>query len=320
MRALDLLVSLGSYSADFLRVALDRQRFLLPALAPFSFAPETARRIRYYTLLAPLGLGYAFADLRGQPLSPEEARNQLFLAALTPLLDDAIDHHQADADRIRALLNAPAPPSPTEQDVFAAMQALWPPVRASVPDSEAFMASVWQTLEAQLASKRQFQAGLSAEEIRQLTFDKGGYAALLFRQALAPTPSAAEAAAWYHIGGMVQFLDDLFDVYEDTQNGIYTIINTNTNAENIEKEFENGLATMRTLCNQLPWPQAAIERFYNKLMVLFVRGQVAANQLVEVQQRHKGDFNPKNYMRKELITDMELRKNLWLAWQYYQQS
>lgn len=318
MRSLDLLATLGSYTADVVRVYRHRQRFLFPALAPFSLGPETEKRIRYYTLLAPLGLGYAFAHLRGRALSPTEARTQLFLAALTPLLDDAVDHHAVDGEGIRGLLNSPPLKGGPGGDVTTApMLALWQPIRTEVPEPERFLEAVLRTVEAQLASKRQFEPGLSQAEIRQLTFDKGGYAALLFRQALAPYPSPEEEATWYHIGGMVQFLDDLFDVYEDTRLGIHTLVNTNPDAADIQRQFEDGLRELQARCAALPYPARAVRRFTDKLLVLFVRGQVAAAQLVEVQRHHGGDFAPATYARKALITDMELRDNLWKAWGYY---
>lgn len=322
-RFFDLGRTCGSFAADYLANRLSMQRDLVPylrqalATSDGTVTADDVRRMRYYATYAPLGLGYLFASLRGKPLSERERLAQLWLMALTPIFDDYFDKPELySLDRLRQGLYEQGEGEPENTHETMAL-TIWRNAKSKVPNVSALLELIEKVFAAQIAGNRQQDPSLTQAEIRQITSDKGGYAALLFRQQMDNPPSDAEQEVLYHLGAITQWSDDFFDVYEDACDGICTLTTTNSDLNPVRELYLHYIAETRQKVFALPYPAAQLRLFWDKYLFIFVRGQVAIEQLCALQAASGGVFHPKDHPRKALITDMEKWHNIRRAWQLF---
>jgi hypothetical protein len=317
--------ALGSFLVSYWHHSRSMQRDLFPDLYHFlknsdgSFSPSDVRRIKHYTRYAPLGLAYSFAMLRRRAISERERKLQLYLCALVPMIDDIFDAPDLlpyTPDALLRLMQDPQSRTPvnTRDAVFI---HFWQLVYPLLPDSPLFYETLHRAFAAQAASREQTQAGISQARLRQLSFDKGGYAALLFRALMEHPLSDEERAVSYLLGAITQFSDDIFDVYEDTHTGVYTLANTQTDMYVLKQQYTDCIRDFCEKSYALTYRKKDISLFIDKVLLVFVRAQVATEQLCRLQEAHGGVFHASIYARKPLITDMETWHNIRRAWQLF---
>jgi hypothetical protein len=193
----------------------------------------------------------------------------------------------------------------------------WRSAWALLPEKEKLLATIDAIFSAQLRGNQQRDASLTYADVRQITCEKGGYAAVLFRLLLENPPSEAEQDALFHLGAITQFADDFFDVYEDAQANIRTIATLSADLQPVKADYLAYMQSTKEKVFRLPYSQPQLRLFWDKYLFIFVRGQVAIEQLCALQAACGGTFIPAHHPRKALITDMEKLHNIRSAWRLF---
>lgn len=180
-----------------------------------------------------------------------------------------------------------------------------------VENKEYYFSVLKKEYEVQVLSRKQFSSNITNEEIEKITLEKGGNAVLLTSFYLDTVASKHEQEVWYKLGNVIQFVNDLFDIYRDLQNGLQTIPNRLTSIH----QFKNYYLQ---LVNQVTNAIEKIEVKKSRKIVLKISamgicalGIIAIEQLEKLQGKKDSLPNFKTLQRKDLIVDMEKMKNLF---------
>jgi hypothetical protein len=316
---------------NFLRICfllgseiLLQEFFIRRYLSPFirSFKPENdgsltfhdIKRMRYYARFAPSLLGTSYAMLAGRNMSHKERKLMTLLGAAVPIFDDYFDHENLSEERLQQIISHPesAIPLGTREKAFI---SLLQEIKNRVVQFEFFNKVYIQVFEAQIAAKQQESGNMTYEDLHQICFDKGGYSALLFRTIMANPAKTGENEAIYHFGGMVQWVDDMFDVYEDSIANIQTFATPGVDIRKAKQHFLDDLSEMIRLFKAVGFQENRLKLFLNYLIIFFSFNMVCFEQLEKLQGKNDA-LLPRQFMRKELICDMEKWENV-LKWFRY---
>ena len=266
---------------------------------------QLKKRIWSYTLQS-AATNRWFTDLRGYKTTKKEQKAAIYLGAYTPVYDDLVDDQTMNHDDIESLQNN----QHAGNIHYALIWLLYKKLETHLPKNEQFKHYFQLSGQAQTASLQQLKKErLNWDDLQKITFDKGGYATLLYRSILENEIDTKEVKAIYQLGAALQLVNDVFDVFKDHQQGLQTCI-TNTIDINIPSGiFEEKVNTCITAFHDLPYSQIHKERLLWKIKVMLSRGYVCFDQLKALPGALY-EFSPANYSRSQLICDMERMKNI----------
>lgn len=281
------------------------------------FQPATRRKIAVsYGIYNPM-ICDAFARLHGRGTTPEEKHRLIYYFICSSLFDDFTDYETISATQLAAISFQPDAYVAATFDEKAFLQSHLL-LREYVKDKVTYLELNKALYKAQIASKKQYQSQLPDEDIRQITFTKGGYSVLLCRHYLDIPATPAEEECWYRIGTIIQLTNDLFDIYKDLQDHIDTLPNRMTNAYVFEQFFVQQVAQMQEYIRQLPYPPQRKQTFSLAMAGIYAFGLIALDQLKALQGDQLQLPDLKQLPRQALIVDMEKKKNLtkWIRFTY----
>ncbi len=261
----------------------------------------------YYGLAVPAILAESFCVLHGRKLTEKERWTATCQGAMTGLFDDFFDKNflENDAILLKTLRRTEAVEKKQNEKLF---EIFYDNAFQHIHDRHKMTEALKDVYEAQLESKKQTY-NLSTAEIEYITLAKGGYSLLFYRTSVNEKLSIAENEMLFHAGGLMQLCNDIFDIYKDRENKIFTLATICQNIRELKKEFRQQLAIVQLKISQLPFARKNKERFLNMIdLAVFSRTEVCLQQLMEVQQKN-GGFNLPRLSRAELICDMDTAKN-----------
>lgn len=268
------------------------------------------KRLFYYALQLPVMLGDSLTILRGKKLDFEERYRLTLLCAFTPLLDDWFDEERIDVGVITHRIFYPSLFIPENiKDNLA--KELLVALHKATPDNLG-----WEKVAEKLLNAQDLRRSLSADAVNS-TKVMGGYSVLLARLMLSPYPDDQEKEAIYQLGFGVQLLDDIFDVYEDSQEQLKTIPVICSDIVSLKKDYLETMHALGKVYHKLPFKKNNVNKFLAFWWSFFARALVSLEQLEEVQNRHGGKFAPEKYVRRELICDMETSRNIYKFVRFY---
>lgn len=266
----------------------------------------------YYGLAVPAILGEALCVLRGNKMSERERKALTYQGAMTGLFDDFFDKENVSDEAVKAFLE-----KPEEVNIQNARQKLfiqfYKKAFQYVPDPQSTLTYLKKVYDAQVESKKQAIPGsLSKEEIKRITVDKGGVSVLFYRTALTGSLTDTEESSLYKMGGLMQFGNDIFDVYKDCQNKIDTLMTTAKKVNDVRSDFTEMIKESFNSLFITSYKKKNIEKFHLLIyMSLCSRCFVCLDQLERKEKQTNNVFLPYQYTRKELICDMEKTSNKW---------
>ncbi len=266
------------------------------------------RRISHYLFANSMTMQW-FATLHQLPISRREKRAGWLLATATPLADHLVDKEQAGVEEIELMIRG------SSSHAFGPLaQYLYDQAKAANGHPDRFDAYLQATLYAQQSSLQQIDEQPSTAQLKSITWDKGGHALLLFRSALQAPISWQEEEAIKHLGGLLQFHNDLFDLHRDLQENIVTLPSSASTVAELRNLFEAESTKCMELFNRLPGPRSCKRRFYLLLHLALNTGRICLDQYQALEDRD-GRFQPQRYTRQELVCDMDqvgkMIRNLW---------
>lgn len=312
------------FGKEILRQQRYIRLYLMPILRPIldekkeEFGEKEVKRMRYYASFVPAVSGAAYALLLNRQMTKNERIRMTLLSAASPLFDDYFDNAEMNLDDLYRLIQQPETFNP-QNNWENALHSIICILKPQIPDFQNFMQVCMQVFDAQKAAKQQENGQLTYDEVKKLTFDKGGYSTLLFQTLMEMPPIEGQNQAIYHFGGLVQWVDDIFDLYEDTQAHIQTLASMETDFGKHTVAFTADLQALCHLFRNLPLPASQIQAFLDLQLFFFTRTYVCLHQFHQLQLSENQTFSPTKYERKALICDMEKRKNIvfWIQRFFY---
>ena len=328
MKLIRNLVRFVPEATAFLMGIYRQKRFLRKNIQPFihSFERETNSKLEredirkifnYYGLAVPAISGELFCRLRGYSMSEDERLLATGLGVLTGFFDDFFDVRQMQEADILQIVNSAekAENSPPSDKFFRFFgKQLLERLPAGFLEAE----TVKVLIDSQIQSRKQQDVpDLNRDEIRHITYLKGGASVMFFRNVFSNHLMDGEEDALKLAGAVFQYGNDIFDVFEDLQHGIQTLPNTAIDIYQVGEEFYDLLRQTSTCFYSLPYPRPNIEKALILLHVIAGRCQVCLNQFQKLQDQNQGKWLPVSFERSDLICDMEKPMNMLRSTLFY---
>ncbi len=271
----------------------------------------------YYGLAVPAILGEAFCALRGSGMTDKERMAGTCQGGMTGLGDDFFDKQRLSEAALKDFIERP--------ELFNGNTAseklflhFYKTALANAPHPERMQEQVYRVYHAQLLSKRQARPGLTYEAIKDITLRKGAESLLYYRTAFENPFKRGEEKMLYCLGGLMQFSNDIFDVYKDHKNGISTLVTTAHKIKELRFLYSAILQIGTEAAFKTGYPKKNVRKFLGIISIgIFSRCYVCLDQLEKNERRSNDIFDPNLYQRKDLVCDMETAKNKWRSLRYH---
>lgn len=157
--------------------------------------------------------------------------------------------------------------------------------------------------EIQLQSNLQKVDKLEIEQLKKITFNKGGYSFLFFSLILEYKLNENERELVYSFGAISQLIDDLLDYYEDKMDGVETLANK-LGLEELELLYQE--MQIDFLKKAYKVNQYFNFQFFNKLIT-----SIGMMQIENLKNNKKQNVEFCEANRSKYILDMEKISNLY---------
>ena len=312
----------------FLRNIRYQQNFLRTHLGPTldeaarhsdgSLDDDDFKKIyRYYGLAVPAILGEEIAALHGRPMSERERLALSYQGAMTGLFDDFFDKHEMPEEQLLNFIENPGSITGNNSSECLFLLLFRKALELSHHPGET-VKYLHKVYLAQVESLKQAAPGLTREEIKRITIDKGGVSVLFYRSVFESGLAKNEEISFYKIGGLMQFGNDIFDVHKDSLQNISTLMTTAGKVEQVRREFSEMRAEAFGSFYATNYGWTAIRRLLDMVeLSLCARCFVCLDQLETLEKRNGGVFDPKKHSRNELVCDLDNSKNKWRSIRYF---
>ncbi len=253
--------------------------------------------------------GELLCVLRGSKMDNAERKRFANLSACAPIFDDFFDKEQEDLTKIKQLLNAVNTEIPeTEEQKLAAI--FLQNILSDINNPNDFLDAANHLFDAQDQAKKQQAIESEAEHLWNLSRQKGGYSGLMYALLLSHDLSDQEKGLAFELGAFGQFMDDVFDLYDDRASGVFTLANTSKSVKEIEDFFFQMLESLLDKIDAFDGSLKAKKDFANILQIFAGAIRLAFQLYAKVESKYK--VSPKDCLqikRKHWIVDMEKPQN-----------
>lgn len=251
----------------------------------------------------------AFTKLIGRQTNAyEKASNKLFFI-LTFLYDDIMDEKILSENELNKLLDNPLE---NPHNIFEAkvLVDIHLQLLQRTKQPEKYSSTLFAIHKAQKDSLIQFNSEVSQSDLLDIVMRKGGYSFLMCSLYIDLPISKEMDNCWYHIGSMLQFIDDMYDIHSDLQEGIHTYANTCKKYSTLEDTFIDLVKRLKTLIRELPFEETKKKQLLIQLSFIPAFGLLALDNFKKLMDQDGNFKNFNEYPRKSLIIDMEKMGNI----------
>ena len=259
----------------------------------------------------------AFTLLHGRTTTAIEQERSINYFICSSVFDNFFDDKILSLPEIESITFQSETYTPQRFDEKVSLQAHFF-LMNGMKDKAEYIQVLRNVFEAQAASVKQFDESISNEEIKHITFEKGGNAVLMCRYYLDVVPTKAEEQCWYSLGTMIQLTNDLFDIYKDLQQNIQTLPVRCVDAYAMEEFYLLQVSKMKQQIEQLPYSKNRKQLFSITMAATYTIGLMPIYQLKKIQQNLPQLPPLRSLPRKALIVDMEKASNIfqWVKFIY----
>lgn len=297
--------------------------FLLPYMneleTKFSGQFHTGQKekiLNYYGLFIPAVLAASFKRLYEDIFTEAEMRRVTLFGILTPVGDDLFDIDKLDVERIEAITFTP---EAFIAGSFSAQVAkeIQTTLLQTVPDREAYIMASKNVFEIQIETIKQTIPSISEEELKRITYAKGGFSVLIYHEVLKKASHDMWKALFY-VGSLMQLANDIFDMHKDVPDGILTLPNQCKDFRVLRELYMQRVKETNQLLLALPFREAQKKEFCIRMNFIISRGLVAIDKFIQLEKEKKTALNFSSLTRKEIICDMQKPGNIlrWLKYIY----
>jgi len=270
----------------------------------------------YYGLAVPAILGEFYCMLRAEKMSDKERLASTYLGGLTGLFDDFFDKRKLSETYILKLIDQPYDMAGNNENEKLFLKFYQRAIENS-KDANLLKSYFFKVFDAQVQSKKQLLKEIEAEEIKNITFLKGGISLLFYWSVFSDCSNEEEEILVFKLGSIGQLENDIFDVYKDYQEGIKTLLTIEKNIANIKKIYTSLFEEIILLIQQFNYPVKNKRKFLRFISFVICRGFVCLDMLEKKEEVTEHLFNLSAYNRKDLICDMENPINFIKLIHYY---
>ena len=274
------------------------------------------RRLQHY-YYGGTYLSVIFSSLRGFTRTDEEKQRVTNMAALAYYFDDLVDSFRGRDDTGILWHDNPEEYGLAADDHRRLALHFLHNIYSSLPPAHltAFKNTMHRVFNVETSGRQQLAVNL--DDIKAVTSEKGGNSVLLFRMVHSPTPEPAEEQALLEFGCLIQYCDDIFDLWFDHQAEIATIATALADAGKIETlgaHFEQQVETTKAAFHRIQAPDYRIETALCVIHYITAITRVCIGHYLSLIQKY-GALPLDN--RKQMVVDMEqwgnrLRTAWWL--------
>ena len=271
---------------------------------------------QYYGLAIPAILGEALCLLRGTKMTSKERESLTYQGALTVLVDNFFDKPDIPSASVQQFMEDPTgiEGKTVSEKLFLTLYKK----AAQYPRFDEMKKYLHKVYQAQIESKKQAKPGLSKDELYNIMMDKGGWSVLFYRTFLSHPIQPGEEEALYTMGGLMQFGNDIFDVYSDCKEGINTLMSTATRVKEVRQQFQSLMEKIFALSYKAGYGKKNVRKYLRYIdMCLCSRCFVCLDQLEKKEKETNNIFTPHQYSREELVCDMDKASNKWKTIKYF---
>lgn len=280
------------------------------------FSDEQRFKIeKYYGLLIGPILCGTYKMLYGTDFTEEERKRATLFGILTPLGDDLFDVYHLPIEKITHLTFEPAE---YNAEIFAekVVKEIQSFLILNVPHEKAYLDASKDVLDLQVATASQTESSIPYSLLEEITFRKGAVSVIIYHQILNEIANDKMIEVLNEVGGLYQLGNDLFDVYKDSRDDIYTIPNTCKDFKKLRESFIEKVKKMNRLVSALSHEKNRKEKFSIIINSINARSLVAIDEWISFHQKHGKEIDFKRFERKDLIIDME-KPRLFFKWLFY---
>ncbi len=270
----------------------------------------------YYGLAVPGILGEAFCTLRGEGMTEKERLSSTCQGAMTGLGNDFFDKQRLSAQGLKDFIEKPEQftGSTASEKLFL---NFYKTALANAPKREQMQAQISTVCQAKLLSKQQDNPGLPSDLLKDITIRKGAESLLFYRTAFEHPLRKGEEKMLYCIGGLMQLSNNIFDVYNDRQAGVSTLVTNATKIKDLRFQYTALLQVATEAAYKSGYSKKNTRKFLGLLHIgIFSRCYVCLDQLRTIEKRSGGIFKLNTYTRKDLVCDMDTVSNKMRSLRY----
>lgn len=296
--------------------------FLLPYLQELEkkysgkFKEEQKQKIiNYYGLFITSFLCSSYKKLQGRKLTDAERKRATLFGILTPVGDDLFDEDKLDMESIRSITFNPESYTATTflGNVAKEIQTF---LLQDVPHKEAYLEAAKNVLDIQILSVKQTDPQISKLDLEYITYTKGAVSVIIYHQCLNKVADEKMQEVLFLIGSLYQLGNDIFDLYKDVSDNIFTLVNTCDDYTAFRKYFLARIQLQNQKIMGLPYPEKNKTAFCFVMNIINARSVVALDKFIKMQIKAGSKINWQQLQRKEMIVDMEKPRNFF-KWLYY---
>lgn len=268
---------------------------------------EDIRKIKLYGISIPALLGEAFCSFCNMPYSEKERSAITYFAMLTGPFDDLFDRHEMTDTQISQLLEM----HQTDNAQGKLLQYFFRKGMETAAQTEIAKQTAMRVFAAQSAARAQKSILTKREILKQLSYEKGGASMLFYRCVLPENMHNPDDELVHQLGATGQLANDIFDIYKDLQEGIFTFANQCISIQQLRNEYQQQLQHIATLIQQSKNNLESAKTFALQCAPVLTRALVALDHYEKACIHTNGSFEPAKLTRKQLICDMEKPANIF---------
>jgi hypothetical protein len=298
------------------------QTFLNPYLRELEkkysgkFEDEQLKKIRqYYGLFIPTILCSTYKHLYDENYTQAERKRATLFGVLTPVGDDLFDIDKLDAAAINEITYRP---ESYESRSFSAHIAkeIQSFMLKEVPQKTEYLEAAKNVFEIQLETIKQTDPAIDDQDLTRITYAKGGYSVIIYHQIMERPASKEMWEVLFYVGSLMQFSNDLFDMFKDLRDGIITLPDRCTNYTSLKELFMTRVKQCNRLIYALPYKHHKKQEFAVAMHLIISRGIVVIDKMIRLEQQLGKPLHYQTLTRKQLVCDMEKIRNI-IKWLYY---
>ena len=276
---------------------------------------QRGKILDYYGLFITSFLCSSYKRLYGKALTLDERKRATLFGILTPVGDDLFDIDKLDQESIRQITFAPETFNATTFSACVAKE-IQTYLLHNVPHKKEYIEASKNVLNIQVETVRQKNRDIAIDDMRRITYTKGAVSVIIYHQCLDEAADTQMQEVLFLIGSLYQVGNDIFDLYKDVRDNIYTLVNTCEDFEQFRKEFLERVKLQNEKIHALPYDQKDKEEFCIVMNTINARSVVAIEQFIAMEKRVGKNIDWWQWQRKDMIVDMEKTKNI-LRWLHY---
>jgi hypothetical protein len=295
--------------------------FLIPYLDELEtkhhgkFEPEQRGKIlKYYGLFITSFLCSSYKRLYDETLTPDERKRATLFGVLTPVGDDLFDIDKLSIEDIRTITYRPEEYNATTFSAGVAKE-IQTYLLQQVPHKKEYLDASKNVLDIQIETVKQTKPSITKEDMQRITYTKGAVSVIIYHQSLDVAASKHMLDVLFYVGSLYQLGNDIFDLYKDVRDNIYTLVNTCDDFLAFRQMFVERVRAQNRRIMALPYREKNKTEFCIIMNTINARSMVAIDQFISLQKKLGGKkINWWQLERKDMIVDMEKKANIakWL--------